>query len=129
MTQWIYEQDLISQKYRILISTRHDRVLRQIATDLGIGLQDLRKYTMEHCDMILLENLPARYEAALLAAGKTDPVARAIGRDLYTTYIPLVPADVMENIYSKIAAKVQSGTPFDEAVAEGRAMLRGAMHI
>mgnify|MGYP001054896280 CR=1 FL=1 len=30
MTQWIYEQDLISQKYRILISTRHDRVLRQI---------------------------------------------------------------------------------------------------
>lgn len=129
MTQWIYEQDLISQKYRILISTRHDRVIRQIATDLGIGLQDLRKYIMEHCDMILLENLPARYEAALLAAGNTDPVARAIGRELYTTSIPLVPPDVMENIYQKIAAKVQSGTPLDEAVAGGHAMMREAMHV
>ena len=108
MTQWIYEQDLISQKYRILISTRHDRVIRQIATDLGIGLQDLRKYIMEHCDMILLENLPARYEAALLASADMDPVARAVGRELYTTSIPLVPPDVMENIYLKIAAKVQS---------------------
>ncbi|RPI37180.1 MAG: DUF1959 domain-containing protein [Methanoregulaceae archaeon] len=129
MTQWIYEQDLISQKYRILISTRHDRIIRQIATDLGIGLQDLRKYIMEHCDMILLENLPARYEAALLADGNTDPVARAVGRDLYTTSIPLVPPDVMENIYLKIAAKVQSGTSGEEAVAEGRAMVREAMHI
>lgn len=129
MTQWIYEQDLVSQKYRILISTRHDRVIRKIATDLGIGLQDLRKYIMEHCDMILLENLPARYEAALLAAAHTDPVARAVGRELYTTSIPLIPHDVMENIYRKTAAKVQSGTPLDEAGAEGRAMVREAMHV
>lgn len=129
MTQWIYEQDLISQKYRILVSTRHDRIIRQIAADLGIGLQDLRKFIMEHCDMILLENLPARYEAALAAAGDTDPVARAIGRELYTTSIPLVPPDIMENINQKIAAKVQSGTSFEEAVAEGRAMVREAMHL
>jgi hypothetical protein len=129
MTQWIYEQDLISQKYRILIAIRHDRIIRQIATDLGIGLQDLRKYIMEHCDMILLENLPARYEAALLAAGDMDPVARAVGRDLYTTSIPLLQPDVMENIYLKIAAKVQSGTPLDDAVAEGRAMVREAMQL
>lgn len=129
MTQWIYEQDLISQKYRILVSTRHDRIIRQIAADLGIGLQDLRKFIMEHCDMILLENLPARYEAALAAACDTDPVARAIGRELYTTSIPLVPPDIMENINQKIAAKVQSGTSFEEAVAEGRAMVREAMHL
>lgn len=128
MSRWIYEQDLVSQKYRILIAMRHDRIIRQIAADLGFGLQDLRKYVIEHCDMILLENLPARYEAALLAAG-TDAVARAIGRDLYTIYIPLLPADVMENIYRKTTGKVQSGTPFDEAVAEGRAMVREAMHL
>ena len=60
MTSGFYEQDLISQKYRILIAIRHDRIIRQIAADLGIGLQDLRRYIMEHCDMILLENLPAR---------------------------------------------------------------------
>jgi len=129
MTQWIYEQDLISQKYRILIAIRQDRIIRQIAADLGLGLQELRRYIIEHCDMILLENLPARYEAALLASVDTDPVARAVGRELYTTYIPLVPAGVMENIYQKTSAKVQSGTSFDEAVAEGRAMVREAMHV
>jgi hypothetical protein len=84
---------------------------------------------MEHCDMILLENLPARYEAALLAAGNTDPVARAVGRELYTTSIPLIPADIMEIIYLKTAAKVQSGTPLDEAIREGRVMMREAMHV
>jgi energy-converting hydrogenase A subunit M len=129
MSQWIYEQDLISQKYRILIAIRQDRIIRQIAADLGVGLQELRRYIIEHCDMILLENLPARYEAALVAAGDTDPVARAVGRELYTTYIPLVPAGVMENIYRKTAAKVQSGTSFEEAVAEGRAMVKEAMHV
>ena len=129
MSPWIYEQDLISQKYRILIAVRHDRIIRQIAADLGIGLQDLRKYIIEYCDMILLENLPARYEAALLAARDTDPVARAVGRDLYTIYIPLVPEGVMENIYHTTTVKVQSGTPFDDAVAQARALVREAMHL
>lgn len=129
MSEWIYEQDLISQKYRILITIRHDRIIRQIATDLGIGLQDLRRYIIEHFDMILLENLPARYEEAVSARGDEDPVARAVGRGLYTTYIPLIPAGVMENIYQKTLVKVQSGTPFEEAVAEGRAMVKEAMHV
>ena len=129
MTQWIYEQDLVSQKYRILIAVRHDRILRQIAADLGIGLQDLRKYFIEQCDMILLENLPARYEAALHAAGETDPVARAIGRDLYTIALPLVPSEVMENIYQNTMVRIQSGAAFDEAVAQGRAEVREAMHL
>jgi hypothetical protein len=129
MSPWIYEQDLVSQKYRILIAIRHDRIIRQIAADLGIGLQDLRRYIIEHFDMILLENLPARYEAALNASGDSDPVARAVGRDLYTTYIPLVPAGVMENIYRKTTAKIQSGIPLDEAVAQARAMVREAIHV
>jgi energy-converting hydrogenase A subunit M len=129
MSHWIYEQDLISQKYRILIAVRHDRVLRQIAADLGIGLQSLRKYVIEHCDMILLENLPARYEAAMKAAEDLDPLARAVGRDLYTIYIPLVPAGVMETICRTATAHLQSGNSFDEAVARGRAMVREAMHL
>jgi hypothetical protein len=129
MTQWIYEQDLVFQKYRILIAVRHDRIIRQIAADLGIGLQDLRTYIIEHFDMILLENMPARYEAALSASGDMDPVARAVGRNLYSLYLPLVPAGVMEEIYQKTAAKVQSGASFEDAVAEGRAMMREAMRV
>ncbi|OPY39114.1 MAG: hypothetical protein A4E35_00348 [Methanoregula sp. PtaU1.Bin051] len=128
MSAWIYEQDLTAQKYRILVSVRHDRVIRQIAADLDIGLQELRKYVIEHCDMILLENLPARYEAALTAAGDADPVAKAIGRDLYTTAIPLVPTGIMETIYQTTAAKVAAGTPFDAAVADARAMMKEVIH-
>lgn len=127
MSQWIYEQDLISQKYRILIAMRHDRIIRQIAVHLGIGLQELRKYIIEHFDMILLENLPARYEAALREADTGDPVGRALGRNLYTTYVPLVPGHVMDTIYGRVDAQVQSGVPLDMAAAGGRAMIREAM--
>ena len=124
MSRWIYEQDLISQKYRILIAMRHDRIIRQIAADLGIGLQDLRKYFIEHCDMILLENLPARYEAALAAGDNGDPVGRAVGRELYTTYIPLVQIHVMDAIYRHVDAQVKSGVSLEAATASGRAMIR-----
>lgn len=129
MSRWIYEQDLVSQKYHILTTVRHDRILRQIASDLGIGLQNLRRYFIEHFDMILLENLPARYEAALHAALDSDPVSRAVGRDLYTISIPIVPAGVMDDICRKTTAMLQSGVPFDEAAARGRALVREAMHI
>jgi hypothetical protein len=127
MSQWIYEQDLISQKYRILIAMRHDRIIRQIAAHLGIGLQELRKYIIEHYDMILLENLPARYEAAFGEADTGDPVAQALGRNLYTTYVPLVPGHVMDTIYWRVDSQVQSGVPLDVAAAGGRAMIREAM--
>jgi len=129
MSQWIYEQDLMPQKYRILIQMNHDRIIRQIAADLGTGVQELRKYLIGNCDMILLENLPARYEAALPAAGAADPVARAIGRDLYTKYIPLIPAETMNRIYERARARITAGSSFEEAAAEGRAMVREAMNL
>lgn len=127
MSEWIYEQDLVTQKYRILIAVRHDRIFRQIAADLGTGLQDLRRIAIERCDMILLENLPARYEAAVHAAKSADPVARAIGRDLYTKAIPLVTETTMETIYRQTTEKVNAGMPVDEAVAQGRVMVREAI--
>jgi hypothetical protein len=129
MSPWIYEQDLVPQKYRILIAVRHDLIIRQIAADLGIGLQELRRYIIEHFDMILLENLPARYEAALLAAGGTDRADRGMGRDLYTRFIPLIQEDTMNRIYEMVHARITAGTSFDDAVSEGRAMVREAMRV
>ncbi len=127
MSRWIYEQDLVTQKYRILITVRHDRIVRQIAADLGMGLQELRRYLIGRWDMILLENLPARFEAAADIDKGGDPVAQAIGRDLYTKAIPLVPADVMEKAYRSALASVQAGSPLPEAAAGAKAMLREAM--
>lgn len=123
MTPWLYEQDLDVQKYRILIAAQHDQLIRALASDLGVSVQELRKYMIEHIDMILLENLPARYEAAR-AAEADDPVAQALNRQIITTGIPLVPQYRMDEIFRLTKERIEAGSPVPEAVAAGRAMIR-----
>jgi len=128
MSGWLYEQDLIIQKYRILIAITHDRILRSIASDLGIGVQELRKTLIERLDMILLENLPARYEAAIAADQKgDDPVALALGRYIYSTGIPLIPESRMDEILRSTKELLDRGTPKPEAIAAGKALIREAI--
>lgn len=125
MTEWLYEQDLVSQKYRILIAHEHDQLIRALASDLGVSVQELRRYMIEHIDMILLENLPARYKAAVAAgADADDPVARELGRDIFSRGIPLIPNQQMEEILKKIKERIEAGSPVPEAVAAGKAMIR-----
>jgi len=128
MSGWLYEQDLMVQKYHILIATKHDRILRTIASDLGIGVQDLRKTLIERLDMILLENLPARYEAAIAADQKgDDPVALALGRYIFSTGVPLVPVSRMDEILRTTKERLDRGTPIPEAMAAGKALIREAI--
>ena len=125
MTEWLYEQDLVSQKYRILVAHEHDQLIRALASDLGVGVQELRRYMIEHIDMILLENLPARYKAAVAAgADADDPVARELGRDIFSCGIPLIPTPQMDRILKKTKDRIESGSPVPEAVAAGKAMIR-----
>jgi hypothetical protein len=123
MTPWLYEQDLAVQKYRILIATQHDHLIHILASDLGISVQELRKYMIEHIDMILLENLPARYEAAR-AADADDPVAQGLNRQIITTGIPLIPKHRMDGIFQLTKERIEAGSTIPEAVAAGRAMIR-----
>ncbi len=67
MTGYLYEKDLSAMKYAILTSTRHDQVVRSIAAELNIRQIKLRKLMMDHFDMMLLENLPARYDQGRMA--------------------------------------------------------------
>jgi energy-converting hydrogenase A subunit M len=128
MSGWLYEQDLMAQKYRILIATRHDRILRTVASDLGIGVQELRKTLIERLDMILLENLPARYEAAIAADQKVDDaVALALGRSMYSTGIPLVPESRMDEILRTTKERLDRGTSTPEAIAAGKTLIREAI--
>jgi len=128
MSGWLYEQDLMVQKYRILIATRHDRILRTIASDLGIGVQELRKTLIERLDMILLENLPARYEAAIAADQKgDDPVALVLGRNIFSSGIPLIPESRMDGILRTTKERLDRGTPRPEAIAAGKALIREAI--
>ena len=59
--------------------------------ELDIPVQELRKYLIDHLDMMLLENLPARAEMADTHADRDDPVARALGREKYSRYLRSFP--------------------------------------
>lgn len=123
MTRYLYEKDLVAMKYAILISTRHDQVVREIARDLGMSHQQLRKYMIEKFDMILMENLPARYEAGCAETGNDAPLADALGRSLYTRYVPLLERDNMNAILERVRDMIAGGTPEDEAVSRGKKMI------
>lgn len=129
MTGWLYEQDLVTQKYRILIAVRHDHLVRQIAGELGIPVQALRKYLIGHLDMILLENLPARAEMAKKHADMDDPIGHELGREKYTNYLQIVSRPAMDAIFVEVKARVNAGTPAKEAIAYGRARIREELHL
>jgi len=127
MSGYLYEKDLVSQKYRILVSIRHDQLVREIATELGIPVQELRRYLIEHLDMILLENLPARAEAAGTKLSDNGEVATALGKEKYTLFIPILPVAAMDSIFRDVNERVRTGIPVAEAVAYGRAQIREAL--
>jgi hypothetical protein len=129
MTTYLYEQDLVTQKYRILVAMRHDRLVRKIALELNIPVQELRRYLIEHLDMIQLENLPARAEMADDHADQGDAIARALGREKYSLYLRILSGATMDAIFREVDARVHTGTPVDDAIAYGRTQIREALKI
>lgn len=124
MNTYLYEKDLVPQKYRILVAHRHDTLVRKIARELDIPVQELRRYLIEHLDMIQMENLPARAEMADLHGDQSNPVARALGREKYTQYLQILPDPAMESIYREVHDRIDAGTPFEDAIAYGRKKIR-----
>ncbi|MDP3397029.1 MAG: DUF1959 family protein [Methanoregula sp.] len=129
MTTYLFEQDLITQKYRILVAMRHDSLVRKIARELDIPVQELRRYLIEHLDMIQLENLPARAEMADDHADLGDAIARALGREKYTIYLRILSGAAMDAIVNEVNTRVHAGTPVDDAVAYGRTQVREALKL
>jgi len=122
MSTYLYEKDLTSQKFAILASPRHDRMVREIADDLGIKATRLRRYMMDRFDMILMENLPARYEQAKKEAGTLHDTQ--IGASLYSRAVPLVDEERMEEIVGAVYQLLRKNVPEAEAVASGKQMIR-----
>jgi hypothetical protein len=122
MTPYLYEKDLNSQKYAILASPRHDRMVREIAADLGVQSTKLRRYMMERFDMILLENLPARYDQARQGARSLPD--RELGATLYSRSVPLVDEETMGEIVAAVDELLRWNIPQAEAVAAGKKMIR-----
>jgi hypothetical protein len=124
VTTYLYEKDLVPQKYRILTTQRHDLLVRKIAAELDIPFQELRRYLIEHLDMLLLENLPARAEMADAHADPDNPVARALGREKYTLYLQILSGAAMESIFLAVSDRIRAGAAMEEAIANGRKMIR-----
>jgi hypothetical protein len=124
VTTYLYEKDLVPQKYRILVANRHDTLVRKIAAELDLPVQELRRYLIEHLDMILLENLPARAEMADAHADQEDAVSRALGREKYTRYLQILPDAAMEHIFHEVSDRVRAGTAMEDAISYGRVRIR-----
>ena len=75
--------------------------------------------------MILLENLPARYEAGLSQGDPDDPVAKALGRSLFTKYVPLVDPEDMDRVYEWVRNAIGEGMPAEDAVSRGKDLDQG----
>ena len=124
MSGYLYQKDLTSMKLAILASTRHDRMVREIAEELGIPQIRLRKRMMDRFDMLLLENLPARYEQGRLDREQAPLPYRELGAGLYTRAVPLVAENDMEVIAGKVRIMIAEGVPLQDAIDAGRAMMR-----
>lgn len=123
----LYEKDLRPFKFRILLSSRHQALLQTLAVRLGVQIQLLRKRMIERFDMQLLENLPARYEAAEKIPEGSDPIDIALGMELFTRTIPLLDIDVMSTIRQNVGTLLKNGSSVEEAVTSGRAMIKEAL--
>ncbi|MCU0631441.1 MAG: DUF1959 domain-containing protein [Methanolinea sp.] len=124
MKEPLYEKDLISMKYAILESRRHDRMVREIAADLGVPQLRMRRYLMDRFDMLLLENLPARYEQGKMMRQDAPEPERQLGAHLYTHAVPLIGEERMAQILTGVKEMVRGGTSMGQAVLSGKDRIR-----
>jgi energy-converting hydrogenase A subunit M len=127
VSDFLYEKDLTSMKYSILTSPRHDRMIREIANDLDVPVTRLRRFIMDRFDMILMENLPARYEQGRKDL-QTEPFPdRELGSHLYSRAVPIIDEHKMEEIIRRVKELMNQGVSEKEAVATGKTMVRKAI--
>jgi len=119
----LYEKDLRAMKFHILTSTRHHRVVTDLAARLGLPIQEMRRHLILRLDMQHLENLPARYDA-WMDSGEGDTLERALAADLLTRSIPFPPAAATGEILDEARRMVEGGGDPEAALSLGRARLR-----
>jgi hypothetical protein len=121
MTDYIYEKDLFAMKFRILISPVHNKVISEISGGLGLNIQDLRKSLIETLDMSYLENIPARYKSWCEENPDHEKDLKSgLCSKLFTTYIPVIKKERMEEINKSVIRLEESGTSEQDAVKSGR---------
>ena len=92
----VYERDLFGMKFAILKSPHHKKVITACADMLGVPPMKLRRLLIENLDMMMLESLAVRYDSWSEQGDKEGGIKREIGYELFTTYIPVISFEIME---------------------------------
>lgn len=72
-----YERDLTPMKLTSLSGVRQNAATVALANRLGISRQRMRRILIQKCDLMTLENLGPRYDAAEIQA-KDDEIGNAL---------------------------------------------------
>ncbi len=110
----IYERNLQPMKLAILKGTRQDAAVIALAKRLGISRQQMRKILINGCDMMILENLGPRLEAADAAATEGDAMSDALSLPHLTAATGLLSTDAA----AAFRLRAETGTPIDVVRAE-----------
>jgi len=119
-----YERDLTSMKFAILKGAYHAKVVLIIAEDLNIQPNQLRRHLIKTLDMITLESLAPRYGVAL-THDEPDEIRRALGYELYTRFIPIIPNNVMDEACMRAKTMVQNGFYEPDAIIAAKKYIEG----
>lgn len=110
----VYERDLRSMKLLILKGTRQDAAVLSLAARLGLSRQQMRKILIAGCDMMTLENIGPRLEAADAAA---EGVSDALSIPHLTTALGLL-TDVQAQAFLSRAEAGESVESVKKAILE-----------
>lgn len=124
MINYLYEKDLRGMRYNILISPRHDMVTTALSERYAMKKPEIVKILIRRLDMILLENLPSRYDVGIREDEKCGVIAQGLGCVLLTRAIPLVSQAAMDDIVETVNDAIRSGTTENEAIEMGKSLIR-----
>ena len=108
MTNLSYERDLTSMKFAILKGAYHAKIVLMIAEDLAIQPHQLRRHLIATLDMITLESIAPRYDVAK-TFDEPDEIKKALGYELYTRFIPIIPVPVMDEACYRAKSLIRDG--------------------
>jgi hypothetical protein len=114
-----YERDLTAMKYAIVKGVYHAKIVLVMAEDLLIQPFQLRKHLIATLDMITLESLAPRYDTARTIE-EPDEVKKALGYELYTKYIPIIPQPVMDQAVIQAKKLIQDGYYEPDAITAAK---------
>ncbi len=114
----IYERDLAPMKLYTLKGTRQDAAVLALALRLGLSRQAMRKILIARCDIMTLENIGPRLDAADAAAAG-DATGDALSLPHLTTALGLLSAEEA----AVFRSHAENGKDIDEVKKEIREAL------